>query len=176
MNMGLLMLTAMAALSFTACNSDTDNDDGDDANLKLTLAYKYEVSQDVLDLYDVKITYLLPDGTTKSETMSSTEWNKSSELTTYPVNCGFKVTFTRNGKAMSKEKYDITLIPLILAYQLNDDDSYNVAIKPSLPQVSTMGIKASAVEGVYNNYTISYTYKISHDNGSFSINPVSIDL
>lgn len=103
------VLVLMAALTLTSCGSD---DDGKDEPKPSTKTVNYEasvtLSQDLIDLCNVTLTYKDGDGKTVTENVTSTTWSKKFAVKTLPAVVGVKCDYKmKEGVQLTKEKYDI---------------------------------------------------------------------
>lgn len=72
-----MMVAMLASVSLVACDDDDNNEPIDpEEPVKLELDYKFEISQEFLDLFDIKLVYEDADGNSKEVVVNSTNWEK----------------------------------------------------------------------------------------------------
>ncbi|MDD6888700.1 MAG: hypothetical protein PUD39_00300, partial [Bacteroidales bacterium] len=90
----VLAAVSLVSFSFTSCGDD-DEEGGDTPaegkNPKSAMAsYKFEASQDMIDLLDITISYV-DKGEIKTEKMTSTTWSATAKGDVLPATFGYKI-------------------------------------------------------------------------------------
>lgn len=88
---------AMMGTTFTACGDD-DEEETQVVDTTLTAVrtnISLAVSQDLLDLCDVEVSYVGTGNAVTSETVTQTTWSKNVNSTAFPVTTGYAVNFTK---------------------------------------------------------------------------------
>lgn len=166
-------LIAMSCILFTACSDDDDNstvtpEKGTFKNATLTLSY--EVTQDLLDIANIEITYMDETGKIATEPMSSTKWSKAITSTILPFSAGYKVNITRNSAELSKETYTIGFGNTSTAsYLLSNSTDQVDLMKSGISTLSTLSAERieQYIEAV-SEHNNKYAYRIFDDNGTVS--------
>lgn len=100
-----VFLISCSVVTFTACSSDDDGEE--DVKKTSTITYSYEVSENLLSVADVTISYADANGQTVEEVLTSTTWKKSVTMT-YPCTfSGYTVTMSMKDVTLSEETYTI---------------------------------------------------------------------
>ena len=138
--MFVLMCGFVMASSFVACGSDDDNSNSNeqqsgggeettvvDKNVaKVTVAYKYVTTEDLLKIFDMKMEFVDPlTGKAQAEMITSTSWSKSYQPK-LPFVTGMRLTTTlKEGVTLEsiRNTPEYTVLDPILEYEVI---AYNV--------------------------------------------------
>ena len=105
------VLVLMAALTLTSCGSDDDEKQKDEPTGTVAYDATVSLSQDLIDICDVTITYKDADGKTATEAVKSTSWNKKFTVKKLPAVVGAKCEFKlKSGVQLTKDKYDLSAL------------------------------------------------------------------
>lgn len=97
-------LALSAPMFLASCSSDDNNEEPVTEVTPIltsaTVDYKYYVSEDLLQIADVQIAYL-DNNVTRNETLTTTSWEKTGHLNTFPGQLGFTVLITPKADFLS---------------------------------------------------------------------------
>ena len=162
--------TAMAwigciALSFCtlSCGDDNDNPAPDtggnnDNNALVAIHYEVNVSEDLLYLYDIEMSYLDENGQRKTGTITSTTWSfiKTMPLSSAPSE--FDCHITANAKnprpAIDKDKYTISTSCKGYAAKTSSDGKSILATYGTMsPSNKNFAVQASKLDTYLEKYS-----------------------
>lgn len=100
------------SVGFTACSSDDDdNNNGNTPGASEAITGKFTldftVSEDLLNVADVNVTYTDENGRDVTETLSSTEFQKTVTYTKLPVTAKYSIKATLKSTYATKDKYNL---------------------------------------------------------------------
>lgn len=91
---GFALVATLLSFSITACGGDDEEEnvvDNSVTNAKYT--YELNVNQTFLDLADITISIVTPDGKTTKENLSTTSYNKTVNVANFPAKISAGVTY-----------------------------------------------------------------------------------
>ncbi|MGM9733189.1 MAG: hypothetical protein ACI3YT_03585 [Prevotella sp.] len=138
-----LFMMTIAALAFVACGDDDEPDTPEVSKaVKLVYNASLELSQDLVDVADIRVYYIDASGKVASDAVTSTKWTKSVEQ---PLPCKYGIALSCTQKS---------------GVQVDSETNYAIQIKPSLSvnyydskgnsmgfRSLSLGLKASSVPG-----------------------------
>ena len=182
------------ASSFVACGSDDDGgnskgqqSEGGEVTIdrtitKITVAYYYKTTEDLLKLFDMKMEFVDPTtGTAKSENITSTSWTKSYEVK-LPFVTGMRLTTTlKDGVTLESIRNTTEYTVLspwldykVLAYNAKGNIVFSSQTGGDVdPVVATGDRVALGYEwkvfnvSFYNTYTADGTFGIIEEKGKW---------
>lgn len=158
----MAMFAMVIAMSFTACGDD-DDDQGQETAKKSEFSYSFTFSEDVLTLANVTAYYIDATGAESSEAITSTTWQKTFTASKFDVSTGVKITVVaKDGVTLSKEKYDLKMVPSILVSTSNGGHYLSNA-----GSVNSTGTQAEYVLSMLSKLEGTYAYKVDA-NGEIS--------
>lgn len=120
------LMLIFGATTFVSCSSDDNGDNGGATPGKTSIPvvqYAVSTTNDLLSVADVVITYWNADGQEVNDTLTSTEWEKSFNLTkSQKVGYSVNVTAKSNlNELLTKETYSLGVINLYLSVKANEE-------------------------------------------------------
>lgn len=107
----LAIMAMVGTMTFTACGDDDDDNTTTTTN-KSEFKFSFTLTDDVLEVADVKVAYIGTDGVEKTETLTSTTWSKTFTADKFDVSAGVLVLLNyKDGQTLSKEKYTLSGSP-----------------------------------------------------------------
>lgn len=108
---GFALVATILSFGLTACSSDDDEDVVDNGLTSAKYSYELNVNQTFLDLADITISIVTPDGKTTKETLSTTSYNKTVNVANFPAKISAGVTYKwKDGLDVSGiEKIDLIM-------------------------------------------------------------------
>lgn len=120
------LMLIFGATTFVSCSSDDNDNNGDGNPEKMSIPvvqYAVTTTSDLLSVADVVITYWNNEGQEVNDTLTSTEWEKSFNLTkSQKVGYSVNVTAKSNlNELLTKETYSLGVINLYLSAKANEE-------------------------------------------------------
>lgn len=172
---------ACALLAVAAVSCDSSDDAGKETFFeRMEINYVYAVSQDLLSVADIQITYTDPEqnGQEKTETMTESTWSKKFQTKTFPTSLAVKVTAAlKEGINLDKTSYTLTneVTTEFLEYR-NDGKIYwfqgpdvdrtasIVEVEEGNPDAIPNGVAAAIAQ-----MNKSYSYTVTRNGNNFAV-------
>lgn len=107
-----ISMAACALLAVAAVSCDSSDDAGKETFFeRMEINYVYAVSEDLLSVADIKITYTDPEqgGQVKTEDMKEGSWSKKFQVKNFPVSLNVTVAAAlKKDVVLDKAKYSLT--------------------------------------------------------------------
>jgi len=149
----------LIVFSFNSCSSsDDDNEPIEELPKIPQFEFSYTVSNDMLSVADITITYMGPDEIIKSEKLTANSWKKTFSGTQLPAKAGFIVHFSLKPEAsLNKDKYTLSRkYSNILSVQQDK----NVLLYKLLETSSEMDVNKDKLADYLQRATDEYAYEI----------------
>lgn len=154
----MVVIATLCSAMFTACGGD-DNDEAKGSNA--SFYYSFSLSEDVLSIADVKINYIGTDGEEKSETISSTSWEKTFTANNFNVSAGVAISMTlKNNVTLPKESYKIGYTFSYLVQSTKDGTNVGRKVQSVIREKS---VSADDVSSTLRKISGSSAFKIDSE-------------
>lgn len=140
-----LSLFVCVSLFLASCGDDSNSNPEKDVKSASTKA-SLVISQDLLDIADLTITYIDETGVSKTEPLNATTWNKTITQSKFPAKFSFQLSGTvkTNFDPNSKTSYEITR-------NLNIVPSFDGKPLKSISDYSTLPVPCDKILTWLNN-------------------------
>lgn len=106
----MAVVAILCVSSFVACGDDDNSGEQSTGAKVSSFYYSFAISDDVLSIADVKVSYIGTDGEEKSEYMTTTSWEKTFTANKFDVSAGVAISMTlKDGVELTKTSYTIGL-------------------------------------------------------------------
>lgn len=162
----LLALSAFGVLSLTSCQKDDDQFEFE----SMDMTYNLSLSQDILDVADIVVTYTDFQNQEKTETVTATKWTAKFTTNMIPANCSIQIkTGLKPGVELKKKKYTVKRT---FSYTLQEH--YKGGLKGWHQTENTernKSVTADELEEQISRLSQSFNYKITPGpEGSYRVN------
>lgn len=108
--MAMTLMAAVAVVCFASCNKSDDNGGitPDSSSYYGEMHIKLTVSQDVLNVANIKITYTDANSKEQTEDLTSTTFTKDIKFASLPAKAKYKVSYTAK-ENVSKNEFTISI-------------------------------------------------------------------
>lgn len=89
-----------------SCSKDSEDEPEEITYSNFKLEYTVNITQDLIDYANVSINYFDADGNKQEESVTSTQWTKSFNITRSPIKAGFSLNVERNSTPITKDSFD----------------------------------------------------------------------
>ena len=153
----VLAAVSLVSFSFTSCGDDEEEGGDTPAegkNPKSAMAsYKFEASQDMIDLLDITISYV-DKGEIKTEKMTSTTWSATAKGDVLPATFGYKIHMkVKDNADFSKGSFDFITNTYSTPYAVYDEKGNRIdelsKIGSSAAEGKLTGLKEEIIKKAY---------------------------
>lgn len=171
--LGVCLLVAGAAFAVSAC--DSSDDSGRKVTFKkMELEFGYAVSDDLLKVADIKLTYVDPAGTGEEvvEELKATSWSKKFEATTLPASFSIAVTASlKSDFTFDKTSYALSCEATEIFREYGSDNKVHWSEGPDVDreeQVATTEAELTSFLTLLNR-TYAYVVAVDEEDGGYDV-------
>jgi hypothetical protein len=171
-------VVAALTLNLTSCGGDS-NDEPSSSTDGANFQVKFTFSTDILEFADVNISYMDPSGSVKTETVGSTGiWTKTLTASSLPATAAYKISITRNSKALTKTSYDVSYSYYTLVQATSGGSE--VKKKENSNTDAGKGLAADKIDAWMQTHTSSlftgFGFKVSKSGSDYSIESIKVSF